>query len=754
MASVFLPDGSVIQVDPAWGPEEVQRRVREHQATNPQKTPVIPENPADLTETSGPRPEGSAPAVPDPSQHDDWGTYIDKHVKAAVRQGVGGIASTGDFIKNFAIDPLVTDYQALTGGPVPVEEVYDQPVREAYERNVIPMPEGSAYKQTGDVAEIIGPAVVETLLTGSPKSGPVAPTLKEAFKQVPKQVAKNVVKTTARTAKDAGAGYVGGEVGGAIGEKVGGEQGRLFGTLLGGAGAPAGTSKLAKTAEKTAFTNARSKDKLDTIEDFNRRRGPNVPELKPSLGLIGTSGASLLEDLTGRGVVSGKVAQESRRGQYAALEAGVQDVAEQVRGRPARGHFTGEDLGVDSDRMARDAQATIDQKITTLQNDLEQQVGSLTPTDPTFFENRLNSLIANRGVGEHIKDDARQLLRELKRNYPTRNIKVLDPATGNMVDVTIEEPPAYGAVKDVRSDLGRSLDAQGRPLKKSVMARGYKGLTEGMREAAVHKGVPADQFDEIQKRTRDLYRQANHVEKITGVSPDPEKPSRPRSERAAYNAVFGGQDKRSIDQLTPFVEHTPDQLKDLLADSLELRLRGESNAGLPQPEPETFDISAPRKEWKNAPTSFKETYTQGDPNKQAQLDNITKIAGADETRSGARTVPGKKGSTMGATAQVLSGPAIGAVLGQLHGGDLSSLLTGAVVAPALAIGTNAIASRYMTNPNTARRILNPQPSGIVRPVAGAVGGLGAVSGMERAELNAKAEAEAARRRLQEMYGAR
>jgi hypothetical protein len=107
----------------------------------------------------------------------------------------------------------------------------DSPVRDAYEQSVIEQPAG--YENTAKVSEVVVPALLETALTGSPKS---------SFLRTAGSVA-------GRAARDTGLGIAGGEVGAEVGEMVGGEDGADLGRILGSAVAPGvGTRGGAKLA--------------------------------------------------------------------------------------------------------------------------------------------------------------------------------------------------------------------------------------------------------------------------------------------------------------------------------------------------------------------------------------------------------------------------------------------------------------------------------------------------------------------------
>lgn len=162
----------------------------------------------------------------DPSNTDDWLTYIDKLGKSATRGGVGGLASTGDLAKNFLLDAPANAINYLTGDPTR-HDLWDAPVRDAYERNVIPQPKGSDYETTANVSEVVVPALVETALTGSPKSS----------------VLRTAASVGGRTARDLALGQAGGFAGEEIGKVVGGERGGEIGRVLGGALTPMGGTR-------------------------------------------------------------------------------------------------------------------------------------------------------------------------------------------------------------------------------------------------------------------------------------------------------------------------------------------------------------------------------------------------------------------------------------------------------------------------------------------------------------------------------
>jgi len=243
VAKVKLKDGSIvdIDIDPTWGEEAVQRAIREYKAN------------ADRAD-------------------DSWGEFTDKQVKSAARGGGAGLATTADMAKNFLWDAPGNAINWARGAPGR-GDLFDSPVRDAYEANVIAQPPG--YENTARVAEIVVPAIAESLLTGSPKTALL------------------------RAGRDAGLGIAGGELGGTVGGAVGGEQGEALGRLLGSAVGPgAGTRTGIKAATlKTGgpiLSRAMRNAGLGHLDPYNL-----IPATSPldlaGRAAVGSTGAATLD---------------------------------------------------------------------------------------------------------------------------------------------------------------------------------------------------------------------------------------------------------------------------------------------------------------------------------------------------------------------------------------------------------------------------------------------------------------------------
>jgi hypothetical protein len=193
---VKLKDGTIaeIHIDPSWDDEAKQRAIREYKAG----------------------------ASADPSDTDELGTYAGKEAKSIVRGSGAGGASLLDTLSNtLAVAPRML-YNKWNGDPL-LTGFNGTTVRDAYEENVFEQPRGSDYETSAKVAETVAPAVVETLLTGSPKTAPL------------------------RAARDVATGYLGGEAGEYIGDKYSPEAGDL-GRVLGSAVAPYAVTRTAVRA--------------------------------------------------------------------------------------------------------------------------------------------------------------------------------------------------------------------------------------------------------------------------------------------------------------------------------------------------------------------------------------------------------------------------------------------------------------------------------------------------------------------------
>ena len=157
------------------------------------------------------------------------------------------------------------------------------------------------------------------------------------------------------------------------------------------------------------------------------------------------------------------------------------------------------------------------------------------------------------------------------------------------------------------------------------------------------------------------------------------------------------------------------------------------------------------KNWRDMDEEFKIAYSGGDPITRKLLDDIASVSEAEIVRPGKRTVPGKPGNTMGATAELMRPALYGGLIGAGGGygvdnslGALAGVLGGAVVTPALASGATRAVGGLLTDPRIARGIVDPTYSKL-GAIQHGIGGVTASAAIR--EQQRKAEEEAMRQRL-------
>jgi hypothetical protein len=250
----------------------------------------------------------------------------------------------------------------------------------------------------------------------------------------------------------------------------------------------------------------------------------------------------------------------------------------------------------------------------------------------------------------------------------------------------------------VRSKLGRIADRNQKPLEKAVQDRAYGGLTNDMTEAAAMQGVNPAEFAAKQAETTGLYKDVGGLEKLAGKT---------ASDTNVFQNTVGERNAPSS-QLEPLMKHSPDETLKLLADDLELRLRGGSAGKQINPDlfrPEVFD------RWRSLPADRKALLARNNPDVIRRMNDLADVGTMELSRGGKRTRPGVSGSTIGATANY-AWPAVLAALTKKAGVGIATL------------GLPKAASMFLTSPGVTRVLADPQ-LGIATLLARAVGGGGA-----------------------------
>lgn len=661
---VEVPDiGVMLEVPSDWGQEQVDRRIREFQAWYPEHI------------------KGNGSGVPEPTPYE----YRDRNASddpwymqgvynpLAYLRGTGqSLATVGDILSTVPTT-LANDVRAMTGAFGPPTN-YSAPVSKAYDAVIPQMPKG--YETAETLGEITGPALVEAAVSGRPRGIPY------------------------RFGRDVALGIGGGEVGGEIASRVGGEEyrdlGRLFGGAVGAVGVPATLRR--STSKILSEAGGETPRRLETIDRLNRDlTGAGRPEIPPSVGLIGNKAASTLEDITGRTIFSQDAAR-ARRQQITGIEAATEDALQKARGRPSAGPITPETIGRGAESAISTAEGRITQRIQKIQNDLENQIDPKSPVGLKNAVDELTDIVSRpKEYSLAIRQQAADLRAQILQNRVMTPQHPIPPYTGKRPKAPQQVTPGtagYGAIKDVRSSLGRTLDKNQQPLAKAVQERGYTGLTKDMEEAAAAQGVSPEDFAAAQAETKRLYGQREEVGKLEG-----------KTEGATHSRTAGA---KGVEHLDPLLEHTPDEALTMLVDDLELKLR-RGNAGGPV-DPTTFDTRA-LEHWRTLDPRRKQIITGGNSQIARQLDDAADVATMEEIRGGRRTRPGVTGSTMGASLNY----------------GLPALMTGikGLAAGAATLGIPKIVGKMMTSPGFARMVAKPGMSVgdiLSRAVGGATAG--------------------------------
>jgi hypothetical protein len=679
-----LADGREAEFDTEqYTPEEIDNYVSRYNAKASQPSAQVPSG-----DVSG---VASVTADPEPNaDNDSLLTQAWKYPAAALHGTGRGIAGLGDLALS-AGNVLVNDVKSLAGQPVSGSN-YVHPLTNAYDENLPAAPKG--YEGTSDVASVFGPIAVMEAATGGLASPAAAAML------VP------------RTAIIGTSGIAGGEIGGGVGEMIGGEKGRVEGEAFGSAILPGLLTAGGRSVTGKVTTDAASRGKLEAIDRLNKNLPPDK-QLPIDLGTVGSRGMDRLQDFTGGAVVSGQPALRARAQLYTGLEQALINQFETVRGRgsgtvdpatgkvsassitpePSTGQITRESIGAETAGASQKGIKTAEDFIKRVQQDLENDVGASTSADPTAFFDRMDTLMT-KVHDEGLRDQIRGIIDDFKRNMPPR----IDPATGQpLIDPVTGDPvltdPSYNAVKGRRSEVGNTLTHQNQPIKKGFSKEGYKGMTEVMKDTAESQGVPASRFDTVEAQTKGKYEDIKQMRKAA-EAPD---------SGAAYGKVFSGTGKQSVEPTEPLARNNPDDLARILANRLDLGIRGPGRAGVSEPKPEEFDIHGPRKGFTEVDPDYRATLTGDIPEVNQAMEDVALLAAADAQRAGKRTLPGGSRGVAPNVSLPLSS-ILGGAAGLAHGDVLTGLYGLGVGGVGGALANYAL-GRTMTNPNIVRSLV-------------------------------------------------
>ncbi len=535
------------------------------------------------------------------------------------------------------------------------------PITDAYNEVVgDPLP---GYESMNDWTAMVGPAAVEAIISAGasiPASigTALARTGAKTLPTIAKHVGGGAARAVGRTAATEGAGYAGSYGAGELGDLVGGDIGKEIGTGLGGVLA-GGVAPAVKGGIKHYYNlNDRSENTLRAIQRLNAQNDAQIPITG---GILAPKTLGAMEDRLARDVGPGKKVLETRREQFGGYDRAKQDVTEKIRGRPSNAPITKDTIGDRIIAMMGNAETTIHQKMSDIQEALEKQAGSLSPTDAMQIDQVLTDLMKKRDTTPVINDQAKRMRALVRRKYELD----IDP---NSMDVPTPTMP-YGAAKKIRTDTGKLL--RNEDTHPDVNAPAYEALTDMMRETA-NAGGPLD-FDVEQQAYNKLRRQEAQVQKHRGTSTSASTDiAEAAPEAQAYNRLLGGANKGSVRQLAPYERHTPKPLNEVLADALELDLRG-PNAGR-SIDPERVDPKAMTTDWTDKSDRWKNRVTKNNPTHKRMIDDIATVSAAEASRAGKRAVPTATGSTLGEGYSNSTRAVTGGVLAGIKGAIAAAMI--------------------------------------------------------------------------------
>jgi hypothetical protein len=710
--TIRVDETTDLEVPDEYGPEETDRYVREFQAWREQQQA----HPSEIPQST----EFDFGSV-DPSQEDPWWKKGLKTVGSYARGTGQSIASVGDVLANVP-EAVRNDIRYLSGSKDPLEE-YSTPVSDWYSGTVPAQPKGSLYENAAFAGEVTGPAIVDAALTRgrSLAKGDIKP-----WQFIP--------KVATRAARDVGVGTVGGEAGGQIAATAGGEKYRDVGKFVGGMVSPEAAATTVRKTAANALMSPQSEGRLKRIDEYNAGLPPEQ-QIPITVGTVGKKPAATIEDVTGRSLVAPQ-AEAARRKLYENVEGGAQREIAKARGGPASGDITPQTIGLEAQEAIKLADQRATTRLQLIQNELEAKVGSESPTSLTNLAAELKDIVSNpKTHSAELIAEAKELRTEVMKNLqrPTTTGRRVTAGTAG-----------YGAIKEVRSRLGRMLSRSGQGYSTGLKKTAYKGLTKDMEEAAAMQGVPPEEFAATQAETAKL---AGQKEGLEALQPGPGQ-----GETSTYRKTVG---QGSTQHLEPLEAHTPDELVKLVADDLELRMR-KGQAGAADVNPEDFDPKA-LQHWRTLSPDRKRLLSRNNPQIEEKMDALADIASYETARPGQRTRPNKSGSTLGTSLWTGAFPAGGAGLG-----GIAYMLDQPALATALLAG-GIYGPRYVgkkfTDPNVVRDLVKARNEGIGPTLARAVsrpsvGGGAAAVNADLLTQNAleKAQEEERNRRMREALG--
>jgi len=341
--------------------------------------------------------------------------------------------------------------------------------------------------------------------------------------------------------------HYGGEVGGYIGEKLGDrETGALLGSIIGGA----------------APTVAQGAGQRYSHNRLAAQAAPNAAEIaaaaaaqdvRPTAGMLGNRDIQNLERTLGNQVGSMGIIDRARRGARADIGAALDRLATE-RGS-THGNPTPGTIGENAITAARESAEALRAGSEGAQMRLQDRVGADTPVAITPMRDQGYSMMTDPRAGLSVPKREAIDFRLTEQLAPLINrdaagMPILQgggrpppgqpgpppglpgPAGAPGSRPGASETVPYGPFRGWRTDLGRSLDTPqgGRMPPTSAL---YGPATEAMRVTAENRGVPRQDFQNVQGRTHAVEREGGDYQALQQIFD--------KEPQQAFNYLTGGE---------------------------------------------------------------------------------------------------------------------------------------------------------------------------------------------------------------------
>ena len=562
------------------------------------------------------------------------------------------------------------------------------------------------------VGQVAGPAIVEGVATGGAS--------------IPGQVAGIGRAITTTTGS-----LVGGETGGAVDRALGGsgEFGSLIGGGIGGGLLPGLIPQVGWKGAARRFTDEDSAARLAAYDRMRTGLTGDAGADNASLGLLGSKQAGQYEDATAGIPGGGRRAYDARSAQHRQMDAAAQAAAEIPRGGPSQGNLTPSAMGqnvMDTAEIAsQSAQAAQEAAFAPMKARIGPDTVLPSKTLPTELD-RL-SRGATVGVDKPTYDYFGNLVEANAREPLASGApKVMDPAleaslqaqlARAQTNLSIAKPgsPLHTAASQSVADLSDAINANRNPTYDNLIKLRTKSanpldsaenfnfnahmdvkqaLTAAQKEVAASQGVSPAEFDTANLEYGRLADQRDFFNKLKDKT----------GQGDAYSAMMSGNARHNADQIAALAEHAPAQTSKLMADELELKLRGQRNAGGP-PAAEGIapQIKTAPNWFSGLPDQTREIMSGAPASgwENSRLNSLFQVMDADARRP-SRTIPGAGGNTLGMST-VFKDAATPASIALLRGPGAATA-TGLAMSLAPALRARA-AGRFTTSPWATRRTI-------------------------------------------------